>query len=1084
MAEAAPADLLAAFRADPAIGRLAALVAAGDEIEIRDAIGSTPAVVVAALAALRPDDLFLLVTAHLDEADEAFAELQAFGVDATSFPALEALPGESAPAADLTSARLATMRRLASGERPRAIVAPVAALMQRVPDPRRLSEIVRRIRPGDRVDLGELAAWLAAGGHVRTGTVENPGEFAIRGGILDVFPVSGEGPVRLDLFGDEVERIHEIDLATQASDRLVPEIELLRGGEALAADDAGVPLVSLLSPAATVTVLVELQETSEQARGYFERVHDPRGIDGPHETLRSLVAASRAFVQANHFSPEAAGAARVALPAAPLPPFPDDVGDALVELASLGRTHAARVFCDTAGEAQRTAELVAEHAPGARVEIVAGHLHRGFLWRGEGHDPEGPALALVPQSELLHRYGFRRRGRRLAGGKAREAFAGFEPGDFVVHRDQGIARFVGLQTLGRGEEEFLTLEFDGGSRLHVPASRIELVQRYIGAGGARPPLSPLGGRRWKRAKEEVEEGVRELAAELLRVQAAREAIPGIRYPDDTTWQREFEAEFPYEETEDQKSAIAATKRDMGSARPMDRLICGDVGFGKTEVAIRAAFKAVEHGKQVAVLVPTTVLAEQHERTFRDRFRAYPFRVESLSRFRTDAEAKEIVAGLAAGAVDVVIGTHRLLSNDVRFADLGLVIVDEEQKFGVEHKNRLLALRTIADVLTLSATPIPRTLHMAMLGLRDISSLTTAPLDRRAVVTEVIPPSPQRVAAAIRRELAREGQVFYVHNRVHDLHEVAREVQDLAPDARIAVGHGQMSPRELEEVMLRFIRRDADILVSTTIIESGIDIPTANTMVIRDAHRFGLAELHQLRGRVGRWKHRAYCYLLLPEDRTITEESMRRLKAIEDYSMLGAGFKIAMRDLEIRGAGNLLGAEQSGHIAAVGYEMYCELLETAVGELRHEPRTVPADIAVDIGLAGHVPKGFIPSDARRMEAYRRIGQADAREKLAAVAAELASAYGELPAVTRTLVEHAELRLLAAGLGIRSIQRKDSDVIFRTGRPRDLETRFRGAQGSIRTVGTPDDDGLVEIRWRPPPAFLEPTSLAAVLRKRLG
>jgi transcription-repair coupling factor (superfamily II helicase) len=517
---------------------------------------------------------------------------------------------------------------------------------------------------------------------------------------------------------------------------------------------------------------------------------------------------------------------------------------------------------------------------------------------------------------------------------------------------------------------------------------------------------------------------------------------------------------------------------------MDRLVCGDVGFGKTEIAIRAAFKAVDAGRQVAILVPTTVLCEQHERSFRDRFRGYPFRIESLSRFKTDAEQNATLEALGEGKVDVVIGTHRLLSKDVRFRNLGLVIVDEEQRFGVEHKTRLLEFRVTADVLTLSATPIPRTLHMAMLGLRDISSLTTAPADRRAIVTEVIPSNERRVQQAILRELAREGQVFFVHNRIGDLQSVADDLQRLAPGARIVVGHGQMVPKELEDAMLRFMRREADILVSTTIIESGIDIPTANTIIIDNAHMFGLAELHQLRGRVGRWKHRAYCYLLLPKDRPVRDEALKRLHAVEEFSMLGAGFRIAMRDLELRGAGNILGEEQSGHIAAVGYEMYCQLLEQAVGELRNEVKVSPLDTVLDIGLAGSVPKGWIPSDARRMEAYRRIGQADTLEALARVVADLESAYGEAPATARTLFEVAEIRLRAATLGIRSIARKAPDVIFRTTQPRELERRLAGVQGAVRIVPTIDGSGLAEVFMRPPKAFLETKTLAAVLRKRLA
>jgi transcription-repair coupling factor (superfamily II helicase) len=516
---------------------------------------------------------------------------------------------------------------------------------------------------------------------------------------------------------------------------------------------------------------------------------------------------------------------------------------------------------------------------------------------------------------------------------------------------------------------------------------------------------------------------------------------------------------------------------------MDRLVCGDVGFGKTEVAIRAAFKAVESGRQVAVLVPTTVLAEQHERTFRDRFRAYPFRIESLSRFKTAGEGRAILEDLAAGRVDVVIGTHRLLSEDVRFADLGLVVVDEEQRFGVEHKQRLLAFRLTADVLTLSATPIPRTLHMSLLGLRDISSLTTPPPDRRAIVTEVIPWNPKRIQQAIRRELAREGQAFFVHNRVHDIDEVAARVKELVPEARVIVGHGQMTPAMLESVMVAFMRREADVLVSTTIIESGIDIPTANTMVIHDANIYGLADLHQLRGRVGRSRHRAYCYLTLPEDRTLTEDAMKRLKAIEDYSMLGAGFRIAMRDLEIRGAGNLLGSEQSGHIAAVGYEMYCQLLEQAVGDLRSEERVVPSDTVLDVGVSASIPRAYVPSDLRRMEAYRRIAGARDRAQLAKVRTDLESAYGAPPAGVETLLELAEVRLAATLLGVRAVLRREQDLVLKALDAPAVAARFKGIRGTVRVVGEADERGLTDVYVRPAAGTGDGRAVLSLLRRRL-
>ena len=1055
--------------ADGSAGSLASLIAcaAGEQCDARGCV--------------------MVVVAHLDEADDAVEELRSLGVDAVPFPAIEVLPGETSPSADLTIARLAVVRRLAEGAPPRVIVAPIAALMQSVPDPKRMGSLVRDLSVGGRVQPTELVAWLVEGGYRRVESVESPGEVAVRGGIVDICPPGGGVPVRLDFFGDEIERIFEIDIATQASDRKVERIELVAVAlDAVLGDaktGAGTQHFAECLPNATVTVLAEMSEIIEQARAYWDRVRDSRGVYGPPATLSALAKRSVATLELHAFG--SAGGTAEKLGARVPPAFHEDAALAAGEVAALASGRTTVVVCENDGERARMAELLAKHMQVSALALPVGHFARGFLL-----DTAQASALVVSASEVLHRAPVRRRGRTLAGGRAKDAFLSFEPGDYVVHRDHGIARFVGLQLIkpeGAPPEapaqEFLTLEFDQGAKIHVPATRIELVQRYVGAGSARPKLSTLGGRRWKRAKEEAEESAHDFAGEMLRVQAARSATKGTAFPTDTDWQREFESQFPYEETEDQVTAIAATKRDMERARPMDRLVCGDVGFGKTEVAIRAAFKAVDAGAQVAVLVPTTVLCEQHERSFRDRFRGYPFRVESVSRFKTDAEQKATLDDLAEGKVDVIIGTHRLLSKDVRFKNLGLVVVDEEQRFGVEHKQRLLEFRVTADVLTLSATPIPRTLHMAMLGLRDISSLTTAPADRRAIVTEVIPYNERRIQQAILRELAREGQIFFVHNRIHDLFSVADDLQRLAPGARIAVGHGQMPPKELEDAMLRFMRRDADILVSTTIIESGIDIPTANTMIINNAHMFGLAELHQLRGRVGRWKHRAYCYLVLPKDRPVRDEAMKRLHAVEEFSMLGAGFRIAMRDLELRGAGNLLGEEQSGHIAAVGYEMYCQLLEQAVAELRNEVKVTPLDTIVDIGLAGSIPKGWIPSDARRMEAYRRIGQADTIAALSKVIADLESAYGEAPVSTKTLFELADLRLRAATLGIRTIVRAEPDVVLRTSRPRELERLLAGIQGTVKVVGQPDESGLTDVYLRPPKAFLDPKSLAAVLRKRL-
>jgi transcription-repair coupling factor (superfamily II helicase) len=1127
---------------DPSIVELAEHARAGRRVLAQGSQGSSASFVAGALS-VRLRRPVVLVVAHLDDADESVEELAAAGVDAVRFPALELMPGETGVSVELFGERLGVVRRalaLAEGDAP-VIVCPVQALMQTIPAPAAIETFSRRLRVGEDHAQGELVRWLESAGYQRLESIEEPGDFAVRGGIIDVFPpgsaTPGAGgdandaapgtPVRLDFFGDTLERVAEIDIETMAADRAVKGVELVSASlQAAQADAANVSFLDVLSRGC-VAVLHETLEVTEQARGYFERVLDARGVIPPPMVLKALQERFT-LVELNQFSgARLSGEGDVQLPVAPLPSLPGDAGEAIKELAEIARSTRVRVFCQTGGELQRLGELLDEFAPGAkeRIESVVQYLHRGFIWGGV----EDRGSFFLPYHELLHRFESRRRTRqRLKAARAIDTFLDFGVDDYVVHRDHGIARFTGLRVMparqlnrtdmeeveaslpgkkpkhkrksaGKptrdehwGMEEFLTLEFAKGAKLHVPATKIDQVQKYVGGFRGKPQLSALGGERWRKQKESVKESVRDLAAELLRVRAAREHMPGVQYPGDTAWQKEFEAEFAFDETEDQLAAIAEIKRDMQSARPMDRLVCGDVGFGKTELAVRAAFKAAEFGRQVAVLVPTTVLAEQHERTFRSRFADYPFKVESLSRFKTTAEINDVLARLRKGQVDVVIGTHRLLSKDVKFADLGLVIVDEEQRFGVEHKERLLALRMTVDVLTLSATPIPRTLHMSMLGLRDISSLSTPPMDRRAVVTEVIPFNRRRIQAAIARELARDGQVFFVHNRVHNIQSVADDIFKLVMDSgattppKIVVGHGQMPDKELEQVMLAFMRRDADILVSTTIIESGIDIPTANTMIINDADRFGLSDLHQLRGRVGRYKHRAYCYLLLPENRPVGEVAVKRLKAIEEFSMLGAGFKIAMRDLEIRGAGNILGPEQSGHIAAVGYEMYCQLLDRAVKELKHEVVVVPSETSLEIGVTGLIPKAYIPSDGRRMDAYRRTSLASSPAELERLRAELTGAYGAIPAPVERLLQLAELRIGANTLEVRSITVREKDVILRAPPTRADEAaeRLRAASGNVVLLPPKKGEHSSEIYYRPPENYLEPGTLLNVLRTRLA
>ena len=1066
----------------------------------------------------------MLVVAHLDEADDALDDLALFHatgheLSVDRFGALEVLPGESNVSLELLAERLEVVSRLGRDDVPDVLVAPVQALMQAVPEPGAVGNFSRTLSEGDEAAPGALAEWLSEAGYQRQDAIEQPGDFAVRGGIVDIYPPAGRitdaqgkrqpiAPVRLDFFGDEIDTIHAINTETMGSGAKISAVQLIgASAEQLQDDKRTTSLLSLL-PERAITIRHEPLELSEQARGYFERLTNPRGIIAPHTLLERIQ--QRPHIDINQYSAPNDAQQAVALPVQQLPPFDTEAQNAVKELADLAGDAQRRVvvLCEKEAERQRLRELLDEHAPqnGQNIAIELGYLHRGFVWEESGQATEWPSgqaeeadtphsatgsldhstTYLIPHHELFHRFdlpGSRRRVRQVASGVAEQgtdAFLDLDVGDHVVHVDHGIARFTGLKTMRRQgvSQEFLTLEFAEGAKLHVPATQIDLVQKYIGGFEGKPPLSKLGGKRWNKQKEQVREAVKDLAKELLRVQAARATQPGIRYPDDTAWQREFEAEFPYEETEDQLATIAAIKHDMNEDQPMDRLICGDVGFGKTEVAIRAAFKAVEYGKQVAVLVPTTVLAEQHERTFQQRMADYPFNVESISRFKSAGEQKKVLDKVREGRIDVIIGTHRLLSKDMRFADLGMVIIDEEQRFGVEHKQKLLEFRMTADVLTLTATPIPRTLHMSMVGLRDISSLSTPPLDRRAIVTEVAPYDRERIKTALVRELNREGQVFFVHNRVHNIKAVADEVQKLVPDARIVIGHGQMSGHELEKVMLKFLRHEADILVCTTIIESGIDIPNANTMFINQADQFGLADLHQLRGRVGRYKHRAYCYLLLPSDRPVTDIAAKRLKAVEQYSMLGAGFKIAMRDLEIRGAGNLLGAEQSGHIAAVGYEMYCTLLEQETRKLKNEPIVEPAKTHLELPISGQLPRKYIRSDKFRMEAYRQLSRAATFEQFDQVVENVRDAYGEPPEPAQRLIDLAELRIAASTLNVETLRLESPDVIFKVGKDASLASVLEGAPGRVTVL----DEQTVY--YRPPENYLDPPeTLLAVLRKLL-
>jgi transcription-repair coupling factor (superfamily II helicase) len=1068
--------------ADDRLREPARQVAKGKCLQINGLWGSAPSALVAALRAEtgRP---VLMICGHLDEADDLADDIELFsGKRPDVLGALELAGSLGKVSEEQVSNRLRLLQDLASSSLDRVVVAPIQALMQSVPAREQLDSLTRQIRVGERLEPEKLIVWLAEHGYNRLEQVEVPGDFAVRGGIIDVYipgdfdPKSDEVglTVRFDFFDDQVESIRRFDLSTLGSGDRLESIRLLdlRGRLDL---DGSTSLFSYLDPS-TIVVFWAPMEIAEQARSYLDRLPDLRGV----YPLQAVLSAASEFswVELSQFeqgnvlglAPRTGGVEKVSLPIGSLQRFETEARKAIRELSELAATHQVTIFCENEGEAGRFRELLAQDAPEAvpKVTVCIGYLHRGFVWDGK--------VAILGHHELFHRYEMRRRVKKVIASRPVDSFVDLKVGDYVVHVAHGIAKFTGIQTLTKDgrNEEYLTLRFAENGTLHVPAARINLIQKYIGGFHGHPTLSRLGSGAWEKQKAKVSEAVMDMAAELIEIQAARRAQQGTAYPPDTQWQREFEAEFPYEPTADQVSSAEEIKADLQQTRPMDRLLCGDVGYGKTELAMRAAFKCVEFGKQVAVLVPTTVLAEQHYRSFRERMVNYPFRIESLSRFKTPKQQKEIVAAAARGEVDILIGTHRLLSKDVKFADLGLVVVDEEQRFGVVHKERLKQMRTMVDVLTMSATPIPRTLHMSMLGLRDISSLTTAPQDRRSIVTEVMPFDRERVRLAILRELQREGQVYFVHNRVNNILAIAEQVQSLAPDARVLVGHGQMAEGQLEEVMLRFIRHEADILVCTTIIESGLDIPNANTIIINNADRFGLSELHQLRGRVGRYKHRAYCYLLLPADRPVTPVAAKRLKAIEEYSHLGAGFKIAMRDLEIRGAGNILGPEQSGHIATVGYEMYCQLLEEAVRQLKNEPKPLQPDAHVDIGISAYIPSSFIPSDRQRLDAYRRLARCTSLEMLAELQADLADAFGELPRQVLVLIALTELRLLAGIYGAQSIIRKPPDVVITVRDARAVQEALTGAPGTLRVI----DEKTVYLRM--PPTFMEPEPLLMVLR----
>ncbi|MFO0877824.1 MAG: transcription-repair coupling factor [Gemmataceae bacterium] len=991
-----------------------------------DGAWASSAALVAAAVARRAAHPVLVVVAHPRELDSWAADLHSFsGIEPAVFRAWDSLPGEG-PQGDIAGQRLRLLRALEGPTPPRLIITTFQALIQPVPDRAALAQRRRAVQVGAEIDLEELARWLVAQGYESVEAVELPGEFSRRGGILDVYSLDAEAPVRIELFGDEIESIRQFAPGTQRSlgtlDRA--EITALSG---LGSDAAAREQVALTGhatdylPAGSSVVLVEVEELVEQGRNYHDRLTDSTGLFRVEGVMAQLVRFPSLRVAA---LPSPGMEAQAHLRVESVERLSGDVKRIREELDTVAAQDAVLIACENEAECHRLGEvlLAGKLAQADRLRLVTGHVRAGFRLI----DRAGNTVVLGGQ-ELFHRDDSRPlMPRRRLESRAIDSFIELAEGDLVVHVSHGIGRYRGMQMLekesGKGGthvEEHLVLEFRDAVKLYVPASKIDLVQKYVGGARTEPELSKLGGTAWQSKKEKVQTAVMDMAADMLQLQALRESQPGSAFPPDTDWQREFEAAFPYQETPDQLTSLTEIKADMQRPRPMDRLLCGDVGYGKTELAIRAAFKAIDNGVQVAILVPTTVLAEQHFRTFRQRLAEYPFVVESLNRFRTSGEQKRIIERLSTGGVDIIIGTHRLLSQDVQFKELGLVVIDEEQRFGVEHKERLKKLRAQVDVLTLTATPIPRTLHLSLLGIRDISNLETPPPDRLAIETRIVRFDTELIRQAILRELNREGQVYFVHNRVHDIEEVRDRLYKIVPEVKIAVVHGQMPESQLERGMTRFVRREVDILLATTIIESGLDIPNANTMFINEADTYGLADLHQLRGRVGRYRNRAYCYLLLDGRRQVSPAAAKRLKAMEEFTSLGAGFKIALRDLEIRGAGNILGNEQSGHIAAVGYELYCQLLENAVRLMNRQPLRTPVEVNVNLPIEAYLPRDYAAGQKVRIEVYRRLARVRTLDRLDEFRAELRDRFGPVPEVAEWLLRLQELRILATGWRIADI-----------------------------------------------------------------
>ena len=1069
----------------------------------------------------------ILLTATNRAAEALFAVVQSFceltgacnPQSVVKLPAYDVLPFENmSPHPEIQEERATALWKIATGAA-EIVITPVEAAAMRLRSAEHYAALARTIRRSEAVEVEELVQHLNTVGYTAVDVVEMPGQYAVRGGLIDAYPPEADRPLRIELFGDEVESIRKFDPGTQRSAAPVDEVVLLPlteipvreevltevharlSGSRVQADsetmrsalaetgvtvfpgweyyaNAGAPnTIFDLLPNAVVFTDEPSSIEAEQER-WWEKVvrrHEqslvgklatPGDIFLPPDEWNArleklpggsmeqlgLLRIARAEAELGLTdAPASEEASLIEFSSQPTIRFHGSVPGMVEEVRKLTAAGERVIFAaPNTGEMERLADIFTEYqvpfrlgsrtpTPGSETYLdetayFSGDLTTTTIVRAPV--PDGVALPeshlvifgardLFDDSDVVVKSPLRQKSKTAA---FMSDFRDLAVGDYVVHVEHGIGMYQGLKELQQGEAtgEFMVLEFAEAARLYVPLTRLDLIQKYRSSEGVKPPLSRLGGTAWAKTKARVKKAMQDMADELLKLYATRKAAQGYAYAADSQWQKEFEDSFEFNETDDQLTAIADIKRDMESTLPMDRLLCGDVGYGKTEVAMRAAFKAVQDNKQVAVLAPTTVLAFQHSENFKRRFAAFPITVEMMSRFRTAKQLKEIAERVEQGKVDILIGTHRILSKDVKFQDLGLLIVDEEQRFGVRHKERLKQLRKEVDVLTMSATPIPRTLHMSMVGMRDMSLIETPPKDRMAIQTVVAGYDDKLVQSALEHELERGGQAYFVHNRVDTIYEIAAKIQDLAPRAKVLVGHGQMTEGELEKVMLAFVRHEADILVATTIIENGLDIPLCNTIIINRADRHGLSELYQLRGRVGRSNRRAYAYLLVPPEQELTPVARRRLAALKEFSDLGAGFKIAALDLELRGAGNLLGGEQSGNIDAVGFEMYTGMLDRAIRELKGEELTDKVHTQLNLGIDLRIPSSYIAEENQRLRMYKRAAGVENESALEDVRKELEDRYGPPPPPVRYLMAASALKLLCERVGVLAVDRK-RDVV---------------------------------------------------------